>query len=262
MGGQKTTGSQTTSSAIDPGMMQMRNQAWQAALKYAQNQLPGASQQTNAAAGNAGQSANYGLLGQSALAGDPNAVQQMMSPYIQSVINPMQKQWEIANQQAMNAAGDQAQGQGAYGGDRMGIAQGTALSQNALNEQQQIAGLYNQGFGQAMNQAGQLGWQGTMANNQLAGLGDYLRQIGIQQQPGYNQYATLNSAVRGLPYGQTNTATSSTDLGSKIGGGLLSGAGLASGLGLFSGGGLPSADWLGNTVGGSEYLNNLPTSFP
>ena len=88
---------------------------------------------------------------------DPAQVQQIMSPYIQNVVDATQNQFN--NQNAIQASNLLSQGirQGnAFGGDREGIAAAQMANQQQLAQAPVIANLYQQGYGQALQQFDQL----------------------------------------------------------------------------------------------------------
>ena len=130
-----------------------------------------------------------------------------------------------------NAINDQATQAGAFGGSRQGVAQGVALANMNQDQANQMAQLQYGGYNDTMNRAQGLAGLGFGANQQMAGLGDYMRQVQQQQDPLYHKYDVLNQGIRGLPYGQTNTQSSSSPWGSQIAGGVmqLGGAALAGG---------------------------------
>jgi hypothetical protein len=121
-----------------------------------------------------------GLLGDFASQGPATAqgvgqnASALMSPYTQQVIDPMlaagQQQLALAKQ---GIAG-QANNVGAFGGSRMGVQEGVADSQAAMQTQQQIGNMLNQGWGQALGAGSniglQAGQQGMNANTLLANL--------------------------------------------------------------------------------------------
>lgn len=80
------------------------------------------------------------------------AVEQYLSPYTQNVIDSTQAQFNNQNQQAQQDVISNAIKSGAWGGDRAGIAQAELANQQQLAQAPVIAGLYNQGYGQALGQ--------------------------------------------------------------------------------------------------------------
>lgn len=112
-----------------------------------------------------------GRQGLDALTGNAGAQQQFMNPYQTQVIDALNAQFQRGNQMAMNQVNDAATQAGAFGGSRQGIATGTALAQNALNRDQQIAGLLTSGFDNSMNRAAQAAGLGFDAAGAGANLG-------------------------------------------------------------------------------------------
>lgn len=106
---------------------------------------------------------NGGQEGMAALGGDAGAMARMMNPYEQQVINANNAQWQHTNQQTLNTVDGRAAMQGAFGGSRTGVAEGTAMAQNGLAQQQQTAGLLYGGYNNAQDRAGQLAQLGASA---------------------------------------------------------------------------------------------------
>lgn len=118
---------------------------------------------------------NAGATGAAALGGDQGAINRLMNPYQQSVIDALGAQWAKTNQQTMNAVNDRATLAGAFGGSRHGVATGVALGNNNMAQNAQTAQLLNQGYTDTMSRAAQsagLGLQG-------AGLNFALGQAGV-----------------------------------------------------------------------------------
>ena len=81
------------------------------------------------------------------------AAMNMMNPYNQQVVDATLRDVGSAAQMGLNQIGAQAQGAGAYGGSRQGIAEAEALkgfNQQALD---QVSRLKQQGYNQSMNDA-------------------------------------------------------------------------------------------------------------
>ena len=103
-----------------------------------------------------------GLLGGWAGQGPASAqgvaqdAQSMMSPYIQSVIDPTRALGQQALTQNLQQVGANANQAGAFGGSRQGVMEGVAQSQEALGESNIVGNLLNTGYGQALTQAGNL----------------------------------------------------------------------------------------------------------
>lgn len=97
-------------------------------------------------------------------------VNQYESPYTQQVVNATQAQFNNQNQQQQSSIAGNAISQGAFGGDREGVAQGIAAGQEQLAQAPVIAGLQNQGYAQALNEFNtqqQVGLGAQQATQQL-----------------------------------------------------------------------------------------------
>lgn len=151
-------------------------------------------------------------------------IDKYMSPYVQGVINPTMQVQNQQNQQALsNLFGNQA-AKGALGNNTGSAAAYMASVQPA--QQAQIAGLYQQGYGQATSTAAQdaaLRLQGagtagsltgaaTGANAALGNMGQNIWQSNYQNQ--ITPYTLYNQGVQGFTglgglAGQNYTGTSS-----------------------------------------------------
>ena len=80
---------------------------------------------------------------------------QFMSPYISSVLEGTRGMLDQQNQQAMAGQTANAIRQGAFGGDRAGIAAASLAQQQQLANAQIYSGILNQGYGQALGAAQQ-----------------------------------------------------------------------------------------------------------
>src|SRR5262252_4153091 len=169
--------------------------------------------------------------------------QALMTPYQQQVIDPtlaLGRQALAQNLQQIGAAANQAN---AFGGSRQGVMEGVAQAQAALGAQNTLGQLLNQGWGQALTPANQIGLQagaqgyggaGLLANaamnnatqmgqwQQAQGLGalqtaspyqqQYLQNLsGMGQQQQQQQQAQLNAAM-GTYYGQQQAPIQNLDL--------------------------------------------------
>jgi hypothetical protein len=160
----------------------------------------------------------------SAAAPTYSTVGNYMSPYLQQVM-----QANIASQNEQNA--EQQQGvignaiaKGAFGGNRVGIAQGELARQQDIVNQATNAGLLNSGYQQAL-QAAQTGQQnatniGTAQANlgssqTAANLSTLLGQLGageFQQTTPYSNFGSLAGAANALSnYGQETTAAGTSN---------------------------------------------------
>lgn len=150
---------------------------------------------TNAAAGMAqpyyGAATGYTLAGGQAVNPGQLDVQQYMNPYLGTVVGNTAALLGQENQQAMSGQTGNAIQQGAFGGDRAGVAAANLSRQQNLAFGNTIGNLLQQGYGQALGTAQQqqgvdLGAQ--QANRQalqqtaasLAGLGAGAQTAGLQ----------------------------------------------------------------------------------
>ena len=185
-------------------------------------QAPVNSYETNAANAQAGAAAPAAGIANNGITSA--SIQQYMSPYIQSVVNPTLQAQNIQNQQGLSNLGGNAALRGALGNNTGSGAAYLAGVQPA--QEATIAGLYNQGYGQAENTAAQ------SAQTQLAGVNAatgantaaFNQGQGIQQTNLQNQllpYGLTDQAATGLQnYGNLagqNTATTGTSSGTSTG---------------------------------------------
>lgn len=133
------------------------------------------------------QAVNPGELG-------PQQINQYMSPYLANVLQSTAALQNQMNQQAMSGQTGNAIRQGAFGGDRAGIAAANLAQQQQLANAKTFSDILNQGYGQGLataQQQQQLGLGAAQANRaalqqagqQLLGVG----QQGFQQGLGYGQ---------------------------------------------------------------------------
>ena len=146
---------------------------------------------------------------------DPRAltgqqINQYMDPYLHSVVGNTANLLNQQNQQAMAGQTGNAIRQGAFGGDRAGIAAAVLQGQQNMASGNVLSGLLSQGYGQALQTAQQqqgLGLSAAQANRaaqqQAAG-----QMLGIGQQ-GFGQGATTAEQIANLgqqQFGQGMTA--------------------------------------------------------
>lgn len=125
-------------------------------------------------------------------------INQYMSPYIQSVVNPTVAEQNYQNQVQSSALTGNAISAGAFGGDRAGVAQANLANTQQLAEAPVIAGLYNQGYNTALGAAQQQQQTELQAGNQLGNLG----------LAGGQAYGNLANTYAGLgTTGQNNALT-------------------------------------------------------
>jgi len=115
----------------------------------------------------------------------PQAYQQYMSPYQQSVIDTTLGQYDIQAQKGLPGLAAQAINAGAYGGGREGVQRAEYQNQSDLNRAILQAQLQQQGFGQAQQLAQQ----------------NYSNQLGLSQGQlglGQAQQGLLGTQMAGL----------------------------------------------------------------
>ena len=131
----------------------------------------------------------------------PDSVNQYLSPYLNDVVGSAVSNINQTNAQQQQQVLGNAIGQGAYGGDRAGIAQAELARQQGLANNATIANLLGQGYSQAQGQfnqqqqtdlATQLQNRNLMSNAglNLANLGTQGQQAAIQQAQAQYGYGT------------------------------------------------------------------------
>lgn len=101
----------------------------------------------------------------------PELYNQFYSPYVRDVADTTFANMMESNAQQRSGLKSGAIQAGAFGGDRGGIAQAEMARQQNLGLGQTMSGIYNQGYGQAMQLAGQQAQNYGAMGQQLAGLG-------------------------------------------------------------------------------------------
>lgn len=164
---------------------------------------------------------NQAQTGIRALGGDASAVQGLMNPYQQQVLDANNAAWQKVNTQGTNSLNAAATRAGAFGGSRHGVAQGVMQANNNMAQMQQTAGLLSQGFEGAMGRAGQLAGLGMGAAGQNAQLGMTARDVQMQTRPDLWRLAMLQQGMGGLPFtsGQPQGQSRNRWLGA-LGGGI------------------------------------------
>lgn len=207
--GNVTNSAQEQANAAVAGFSPAQMQSQQGIMNY---QLPGQTGAASQLAGTAGMGSLMAGQNYQNTATNPYATQAYMSPYVQNALAPQmeeaRRQYDITQSQT----GAQAAQQGAFGGARHGIVEsenarnlgtlqnqiyGTGM-QNAFQSAQQAqqfgANLGMQGYGQALQGAGQLGALGQQQYGQEMGLLDAQGQVGAQQQQLEQQ--KINQAIQ------------------------------------------------------------------
>ena len=193
-----------------------------------------------------------GYLGQGVRAVNPgelgaSQINQYMSPYLQNVLQGTAAMQNQLNQQAMSGQTGNAIRQGAFGGDRAGIAAANLAQQQQLANAKIFSDILNQGYGQGLStaqQQQQLGLSAEQANRaaqqqavqqalaigqqgfgqnltaaqQMQGLGQGLFGMGNQMS---QQYANLGQGIYGMG---ANTSQQLASLGQGVQGSGLAGA--------------------------------------
>ena len=96
-----------------------------------------------------------------------------MSPYQKEIIDTTMQEYDVQAGRGRQRISDQAMTAGAFGGGRHGVEMGTYQSESDRNRAAILAGLYGQGYGQAL----------TQQQQQLANLqGQATYETGLEQQ--------------------------------------------------------------------------------
>ena len=115
-------------------------------------------------------------------------INQYMNPFVQSVVNPTAQLLSQQQQAQMSGQTGQAIQQGAFGGERAGLAAAQLAGQQNLAFANAINPLYSQAYNQALQTAaGQQAFnlQQQQANNQPGGWPQTTRATGIPKQSGH-----------------------------------------------------------------------------
>lgn len=141
-----------------------------------------------------------------------------MNPYIQNVIDPALAASAQQYAEARSGLQSNVAQSGAFGNNRRGVAEGQLAADYALGNNQMIANLYNQGYGNAqtatqaqianqMAGAGALtGIGGTQTALQQTGLDRAYDEFMREQNLPYQQLAAMTGVGQGN-YGNTQTTT-------------------------------------------------------
>ena len=125
---------------------------------------------------------------------DPTGYQQFMSPYQKEIIDTTMQEYDIQAGKGRQAISDQAYQAGAFGGGRHGIQAAEYQASSDRDRAALLAGLYGQGYQQALGlQQQQLGNLQTMAGF----------VPGLQQQQ-YTDMATLGAEEQALEQQKLN----------------------------------------------------------
>ena len=138
---------------------------------------------------------NLYQLGLNAGRFDPSQIQQIMSPYIQDVVNATQNQFNNQNAiQGNQLIGQAIRSGNIFGGDRAGVAAAQLAGQQQTAQAPVIAGLYQSGYGQALNEANFLRQAGLSGGQQAIAASNLYpayvqRALDVQQQNAIQQQA-------------------------------------------------------------------------
>lgn len=254
---------------------------------YTGQLVAGVNQQQNLGIGNINANAGFAMPFINQAAGYANAaaqplsasqIQNYMSPYTQQVVGATEAQLGNINAQQQNQLVGNAAAQGALGGDRLGVAQGVLAGQQAAQEAPVIAGLYNQGYGQALqtamaqqqqqaNAAYSLGNLGVAGQNAaLTGAGSQIGAGTLQQQ---TQQQLLNALYgqyqiqQAFPYQQLGwEAGIDTGVGSQMGGTSTTTAPSPNPLNQIAGLGIAGAGAFGNLAQGAGAMGGWSAMLP
>lgn len=199
-------------------------------------------------------------------------IQRFMSPYIQSVVDPTERAINQQNQMALSNINGSSALKGALGnntGQQAAYYAGVEPGQTA-----EIANLYNQGFGQASNLAGQSAQTqlagvnaATGANTAAFGQGQGIQQTNLQNQ--LLPFSLTDQAATGIQnYGNlagTNVNTSGTSSGTGTsttspGAGTV-GLGILGALASFSAGGSVTPSATANGAGSDDFHGKVMKAF-
>lgn len=138
------------------------------------------------------------------------AVQNFQNPYTQQVVDATTAQLQNMDQQQQQSLTGNAISQGAWGGDRAGVAKAALAGQQDIANNQTIAGLYSSGFTQAQNE---------FNTQQQASIGTQEASDWLNSQAGFGYASLGNEALNtGLTAAnaQLNTGTLQQNLGQSV----------------------------------------------
>lgn len=124
------------------------------------------------------QASGFGTQGASAIS--PDQISQYMDPYTQSVVDAVSRQFANTNAEQQQGVIGNAAIQGALGGNRVGVAQGELARQQKMAQDPVIAGLYSQGYGQALSAAQQDKQRQMQAADTFGNLGTQAQNAALQ----------------------------------------------------------------------------------
>ena len=206
------TQAQQQANAAMPGYQQAAGLAGAAMTPLMQATYAAQPAYNQALAGTAAASQGYNAPNYAA------GVQGYMNPYLQNAMGSTAAMLQNQNQQQQQQLLGNAISQGAFGGDRSGVAQAALMGQQNLAMGQTLGQMANQGYQQAaQNYMQGLGAQGALANQygQLGGQSQQaLINAGLAQQQGAGNIANIaGQGMQGATqYGALGTAAQNAAL--------------------------------------------------
>jgi len=130
-----------------------------------------------------------------------------MSPYQKEVIDTTMQEYDIQSGRGRQQIRENAMDVGAFGGARQGVEMGTYQSESDRNRSALLAGLYGQGYNQALdrqqnqlqNLQGVAGFQTGMESQGIAGMEAVGAQAQALEQQKLNQLAAAGQTAYTLP---------------------------------------------------------------
>lgn len=170
--------------------------------------VPGMSAASQQALQNYQGYAAAGNQGLAAMGGDASAFAKLMNPYQAQVMDQIASRYGDLRTAGTNQLNEQATAAGAFGGSRQGVAQGQMMADLGRSQMDQMGQLAYQGYGDAMGRAAQMANLGYGANGQMNAMGEYQRQVAMQQDPTQRRIGLMQQAF-GAPHG-TNVSSGSS----------------------------------------------------
>ena len=139
---------------------------------------------------------------------DPAAgYQQFMSPYQKEIIDTTMQEYDVQAGRGRQQISDAAMTAGAFGGGRHGVEMAQYQSESDRNRAAMLAGLYGQGYNQALgrqdqqlaNLRGQATYEQGLAQEGIAGLSALGAEGQALEQQKLNQLATAQQTAYQLP---------------------------------------------------------------
>lgn len=131
-------------------------------------------------------------------------VQSYMSPYQQNVIDATQAQFNTQNARQLEEVRSQAARQGALGGSGRQVAEALTREAQANAQNPVIAGLYNQGYSQAIDNAQADANRSLQASGVMSGLGGLAQKYAAND---VNSLLGIGAMQQGLQQSQYDAAT-------------------------------------------------------